>query len=160
MAWKYAREPARAPRAHEIFALRVAGWRGIAIVPDHNLGEELIYRDRAIRDRECAAEAVGDMAVDYRDEPTITRTVPRSASALFQRLCQQLRQCMHCVEMWTRRAGQTRQLDDRAEQGVDFERASCLDILQHRRLVMADALGTRDALFERHSNRDAELFGD
>ena len=44
--------------------------------------------------------------------------------------------------------------------GVDLGRAAVLDILQHRGLVRADALGAGDALFDAEPETNTEGFAD
>ena len=58
------------------------------------------------------------------------------------------------------RSGQLAQLDHRADQRVDFDRATRFHVLQRRGLVLADFRRAFDALFQRHAKGDAELFGD
>ena len=55
---------------------------------------------------------------------------------------------------------EAREFDDRAEQRVDLGRAAVLDVLQHRGLVRADALGAGDALVDAETEADAERFAD
>src|SRR5262249_13658495 len=52
------------------------------------------------------------------------------------------------------------QLLDRADQGIDLDRATRLDVLQRGGLVFADLLGTGNALFERHAESRAEFLAD
>ena len=60
--------------------------------------------------------------------------------------------------MRRRDIGQPRELDHRAEQGVDLGCPAVLDVLQHRGLVRADGLGAGDALFDCEAKADAERF--
>src|ERR1700722_2193291 len=53
---------------------------------------------------------------------------------------------------------EARKFDDRSEQRVDLRRPAVLDVLQHRGLVRADALGARDTLFDAETETDAERF--
>ena len=84
----------------------------------------------------------------------------QSAPAASDGLAQKLGHRIDCVKMRGRDIGQASQFDDRAEQRVDLGRAAVLDVLQHRGLVRADALGAGDALVDAETEADAERFAD
>src|SRR6185437_604421 len=62
------------------------------------------------------------------------------------------------VKMRGRDIDEAGELDDRAEKRIDLGRAAVLDVLQHRSLVRADALGAGNPLFDAETEADAERF--
>src|SRR5215831_13166968 len=64
------------------------------------------------------------------------------------------------VDVRRGRLGQSSELDDGAHERVDLERAAGFDVLQHRRLVLADLLGAGNALVDADAERNAELVRD
>src|SRR5579871_215820 len=76
---------------------------------------------------------------------------------LREAVLEELRECEHGVEVRGRRLGESRQLDHGAQERVGLELTPRLDVLQHRGLVMTDALGAGDALLDRHAEGDSEL---
>src|ERR1700744_3126891 len=63
-------------------------------------------------------------------------------------LAEKLRHRIDCVKMRGREICEAREFADGAEKRVDLGRAAVLDVLQHRGLVRADALGSGDPLFD------------
>src|SRR2546421_70771 len=84
----------------------------------------------------------------------------RFLSAERYRAGEQVSEAIHRVDMWCVRAGETAQLDDRPDEGFELRRAPCLDILQHRSLVLADSFGAGDTLLQADAKHDAEFVGD
>jgi len=58
-----------------------------------------------------------------------------------------------------RGVGQRRHFQRRADEGFDFERAPHLDVLEHGRLMRADAFGAGDAFLNGVAEGDTEFFG-
>jgi hypothetical protein len=88
------------------------------------------------------------------------RLDPEPAALLSQRPGQQAGAGVDGVDMGRGRLREPAQLDHRADQGVQLQRPAVLDVLEHRRLVLADPLGARDAALERHAEAGAELLAD
>ena len=82
----------------------------------------------------------------------------QSAAAASDRLAQKLRHRIDRVKMRGRDIDEPTEFDHRAKKRVDLCRAAMLDILQHRGLVRADALGAGDALFDAEPETNAERF--
>src|SRR5438105_11612298 len=112
---------------------------------------------RGCRVSRSLAYSIGPPAALWRPPGAHSLRFP---SGQRDRAGEQVSEAIHRVDMRRVRAGETAQLHDRADEGLELRHAPCLDILQHRSLVLADSLGAGDALLQADAKHDAELVRD
>ena len=92
---------------------------------------------------------------------TISGGLPRDLDAFFlHSLVEQANQGKYRIHRRGRRTGLFAQFNDYSQHAIDLERFTNFEILQHRSLVLAHALGTFDASLQRDAKTGAEFFGD